>query len=618
MNFKTSRLYQMYTVKGDITQPANAIQNTNDGYFCSAGEYEMVTKITKHSSGVYSRKDTIKNTSGRPLTLRAVLSKFSFNGGEYEVYTQYSEWCHEGINAWNTLVSDVGIGNTDVRANTGNPPFMAIFNTQNGRGMVFHLLCASTWQIKARKNYTQNGHEKTVDVELGINEKGFSYTLAPDESLELPEILYYEFKNKADLDAYKLHRYCNDIKPARTLPLVYNTWLSNFDDISYDSLMKQLEAAKDLGMEYFTIDAGWFGKPRCWADNVGDWEEELAASVAGRMKEFSDKVREYGLKFGLWFEIERASLTSKTVREHPEHYMIENGQAFVDFSSPDACEYIWRKLVDNIDKYGIEYIKFDHNAVISFDKNNHSFLEYFRGYYEFLHRIKRERPQIYLENCASGGLRMALASFAEFDSYWMSDNHSLNMQLEIFKNTIVRMPSRALEKWMTVASIENFTPTYSGVPCEKIISSGNHDWSYMEEVHPSFLKAVMFGGPIGISCDLTALSENLKETLKKKFDEFKADRKFWMGSECHILCDTETVLALQFNDIEFIEIKIYAFYKHATQNEITLYPVLDGSASYTVGGKTVCASEIEENGVTLGVWWMERIAANEISLKKCK
>ena len=49
---------------------------------------------------------------------------------------------------------------------------------------------------------------------------------------------------------------------------------------------------------------------------------------------------------------------------------------------------------------------------------------------------------------------MALGNLQGFDSFWMSDNHSLYAQLEIFKNSICRLPCRALERWITIQSLD--------------------------------------------------------------------------------------------------------------------------------------------------------------------
>ena len=616
MDFKINSVKDVYTFKGSFDLPTGSVVNTENGFVYFGNGFKAEATVEKHPSGVCKRTDVITNVSDEPIDLRAALAKFSFNGGEYEVYTQYSEWCHESNGAWQRLVTEIGVGNDDVRTNVGSAPFLAIYNTQNGRGVAFHVLAQSTWQMKAKKFYSHQGHVKQICVEIGINEKGFDYTLEPGQSFKMPQILYYEFKNKLDMDAYKLHRYYNSLKPARSMPLAYDTWLSNFDDISYELMMEQLEGARELGLEYFTVDAGWFFAPRKWWNSVGDWEEALNDSMCGRMKELADKVREYGLKFGLWFEIERAGKDSKSLIEHPEHYLMENGYGFVNFADPKAVDYIYEKLEHNIIKYGIEYIKFDYNAELTYDKTGHSFIEFFDGYQKFLRRINKEHPEIYLENCASGGLRMSLASLEGFDSFWISDNHSLYTQLEVFKNTVVRMPSRALETWLTIATFEDFTPTYDGAPTEKIYASGNQDWSYAEFVQDSFLKAVMFGGPIGISCNLSKLSAKTKALLKEKFEQYKNERDFWAGSECHILCDTETMLVLQFNDAEFNEIKIFAFADNAMQSEITVYPFVEGKGDYMQEDKVLTSAQIDENGVTLSVDWMNRRTASSLVLKK--
>lgn len=53
---------------------------------------------------------------------------------------------------------------------------------------------------------------------------------------------------------------------------------------------------------------------------VGDLEENLQAGLRGRMKKLSKKVNDLGVKFGLWFEPERAAEASKSVKNHPEFF----------------------------------------------------------------------------------------------------------------------------------------------------------------------------------------------------------------------------------------------------------------------------------------------------------
>ncbi len=205
----------------------------------------------------------------------------------------------------------------------------------------------------------------------------------------------------------------------------------------------------------------------------------------------------------------RAALTSQTVKDHPEYYIFKGYHGFVDFGNPDAVDYIFGVLSAAIRKYGIRFIKFDFNARLSHDADNVSFLRYFAGYRDFLHRIRGQHPEVYIENCVSGGLRMALCSLADMDSFWISDNHSLYTQLDIFKNTMIRMPCRALEKWLSVQTI-----IYEGAEnVEKILSSGDCVSAYESNTGVTYSKEMLEeeGVELYITTRYTAVSLALKK-----------------------------------------------------------------------------------------------------------
>lgn len=615
MNYrnKVRSVSDLFTLHGSFAPPCASLVATENGFIAECDEFTLTSDIYPHSSGVTKRVDSIKNTSDKPITLRSILSKFVLNGGEYEVYTQRSVWCGERYGAWQPLVTEVCASNDDVRANAGASPFVAIYNLQNRRGFAFHILADGKWRFRVRNFYTQTGQKKNVTVELGLDDSDLNMIIGAGESFVLPTILYYEFTEKTDMDAYKLHRYCNDVYHTRRLPVIYNSWMSKFDNISYDILSEQLQRAAELGCEYFVIDAGWFGKPNAWYDSVGDWVECKEASMAGRMREFADTVRACGLKFGLWFEIERASLTSDAYASHPEHFLLEDGGAFINFASPAACEYIKGVLFEQIDKYGIEYIKFDFNAVLTYDSEGLSFVKFFKGYRDFISSIRERYPDIYLENCASGGMRMAMSSLEGFDSFWMSDDHSLYNQLEIFKNAVVRMPSNSLETWLAIRSLESFEPVYGGGVGEKILMPGDAGWDHIEAVFEDYLKAVAVGGPVCISCDLTKLSPKLFDSLCALISAHKEDREFWQNSECRILCDTDSLTVLQYNDPHFEKIKIFTYSKLSVQNSLTVYPVT-AESDYELDGKLLSAEDIVSEGIEIPI--SGRFTANSLTLSK--
>lgn len=586
----------LYALRGDFPLLQREVEKTEDGYRYEDDGITVTTKIEHCEDGINLRTDRVKNTSDHDVDLHAALSRFAFHGGEYEVYTQYSEWIAESIGQWQPLLSEVSGCNEDIRMNANNNPFVAIYNTQNGHGTAFHILADSTWRYRVKKWYKQREPRilRTL-VELGINDRDFSLKLAPGEELVLPTILYYDFTEKRDMEAYRLHRWCNKTYPARSMPVIYNSWLARGDLATFDLLVAQLAVAKRIGVDYFVMDAGWFGPPEGWYGSVGDWVESPESGLAGKLGVLADLVRAEGIKFGLWFEIERAALTSKAYRDNPQYYIAEGKNAFIDFSNPEACDYIFDAIASQIRKYGIEFVKFDFNAPITFDHNRHAFLDYFKGYRAVIERLGKEFPTLYLENCASGGLRMALANLRGFDSFWVSDNHSLYEELEIYKNTILRMPCRAIEKWITVQSHQLKHKSY-----ECILMSGDAGFRHVDSVTEAFLRAAAVGGPIGISCDLTAFSDQLIEILRDHVAQYKTERDFWMNAECHILADSPTVLALQFTDRRYDEIKIYTYAKRAHQNGIIVYPACDENAIYEdEEGNRISGKDLARDGVEL-------------------
>ncbi len=595
------KITDLFTVYGDFERAIGFATKNGDVVTYKNTEIELKSVTSKHASGVFERCDAIKNISNRDIEISTLLSKFTLNGGEYQVYTQTSKHIKEGIGTWQPLISGVFGMSDEIRTNQDVNPFVAIFNEQNNRGIAFHIMSNSCFEYRVSRHGEFLDH-KVVVVELGIKSQDFRYILSPGEELKLPTILYYTFKSKLDMDAYKLHRYWNEKNP-HSLPIVYNTWMSHFDYIAFDNLVCQLDRAKVLGCEYFTVDAGWFGKTQLWWDVVGDWQESNESAMEGKLSEFADRVREKGLKFGLWFEIERANPSCENVKKHPDFYLTEGEHCFVDFANREACDFIYGVLKANIDKYGVEFIKFDLNAPLYYDKTRSSFIKYYEGFNYFLSRIKQDYPNLHLECCASGGGRMSLSNAPYFDSFWMSDSHGIYTQLEIFKNAILRMPSSMLERWATIRSVEGFKPTYPvGGTEEKILLSSTANWQRAEEASLDFIKNALVGGPIGFSCDLTQVSSATIKELAEFIDTYKGEREFWANSECHILCDTPTLTVLQFNDKDYNEIKVYSYTGHPIQEYAQVYPFIEGNGSYTLikdgcESREVSAEELNENGV---------------------
>ena len=570
-----------------------------DGKGCKlcANGYEVEENTEVDEFGVARRTGFFKNTSDSPIIINGLSSKFLFDGGEYEVYTQYNGWQNESRGAWQPLVTGVSVSVESVRTSMGAAPVIALWNCRINRGMVFHLLPYYAWEMSVRR--ICNGDESTsISVDIGMNAKLLALPLAPNEKTELPEIVYYQFENKTDLDCYKLHNFCNKHFPRREMPIIYNTWLCRFDKLSYENVRNQIEPAARLGCEYFVIDAGWFGNGTDWTDSRGDWEENLTGALRGHMADISDEVRKNGMNFGFWLELESASPNSKIIKSAPDFYIAYNGCFFFNFNNAAACEYLIKSVCGLIEKYNARFLKLDFNQDMLEDEQNSAFLRYLSGYYSFIRRLKSEYPNIYIESCASGGMRTNLSLCRDFDSIWFSDNQSVNEGLRIYKDTVLRMPPQMIEKWAVIRSLPGI-PDYNSDNPERIISTNDATWEFTESVHISTLKAFLLGGPVGFSCDLNSISQSTLDELFEFVKQYKQDRDFWKTAVCRILTDTDSMLVLQYGDIDFNKIVLAVICGKTQQRNVCVYPKTDICSEYRIGDEVVSGADISDKGLNI-------------------
>ena len=581
---------------GDVSRSYNTVFKQTDNY-------KIQCTYTIDEYGVINRKDVLKNITDKTINITSLKSRFVFEGGEYDVYTQYNNWQTESMGSWQNLVTGVTASCTSTRSTQNAAPIVALWSRQQNRAAVIHLLPNCSWEIKVTRVGLPQRLSKIL-VEIGPIDYNMNLEVAPGEEICLPEIICYETCNKIDLDCYKLHNYMHTNYPRRELPIIYNTWMYRYTDFTPELLLNQAELASNMGIEYFVIDAGWFGKEGAyWFDTVGDWSENPVGGLRGEMKQFSDNVRNMGLKFGFWMEPERASASSESVKKHPEYYLKSNSKDmyFLDFANADARNWMLETIVNLIDMYGAEYIKFDYNDDLFYDEKRTSFYRYYTGFDIFMSELKKRRPNVYLTGCAGGGERTELA----------------------YKETILRLPPQGFERWTCIHSLEEYEDFYkpftaeSHKPYNRLVACCDAWWYDIAGVHPSYLEAYHTCGPIGFSCDLTKISEADRKCFAEFIASVKKKREFWKKAVARKICDTDTVTVFQYSDMNLTEIVLNIISNETLQNGITVYPVVDDKKLYIVNGeRKMRGKEIIELGIDVPInGWKEMSKIELVEVK---
>ncbi len=590
-----------WDIFGDFGPVVGEVRDREGGFAVESNGLLVETTEEKGVADVVHRRTVVRNISDAPLTATCLLDVFRFGGGEFEVYAQANTWMDESRGAWQPLRTGIEVRGGGMRSSFGAAPMLALWDVQTGHGRVFHLMSDAVWEMRATV-LPAAGEKTFVQVETGMDSRHLHYTLQPGDEVALPQVVFYDFKSKADLDCHKLHAWWNATYPKRRCPSFYNTWLCRFDKLDLDFVLKQVARARNLGLEYFVVDAGWFGPAKGWTKVRGDWEERSDGRLGGRLAEVAAAVREAGMTFGFWLEAEIADAGAGIVREHPEYFRVIRGRHFLDFTRDDARGHLLETVGALVEKYHAGFIKFDFNTDPLVDPSGRDFADYNASYRRFVREIRARHPGIYLEGCASGGLMMDLGWARDFDSFWPSDNQSPVHGLRIARETMLRLPPCQVERWITVRSAEGLQPDYFGRD-SRLLATEDAWWRDLRSVAPEYVAAFASGGPVGFSCDLTALSDGHLDYFRRMVADRRRDEAFWRGAVGRVLCDTPEIVALQYSDVGLHDVRVLVVTARSRQRNVKVRPVLDPALDYEKDGR-------RESGAV----WMEHGAEVETGL----
>ena len=362
----------------------------------------------------------------------------------------------------------------------------------------------------------------TVRVTVGIHPEGFTWHLRPGEEFQTPEaVMVYSSNgfNGMSQVYHKLYRtrlargYWRD----RERPILINNWEATFMDFDEKKILAIAEKARDLGIEMFVLDDGWFGKRNDDTTSLGDWypdQSKLPDGIVG----LAEKIEVMGMKFGLWFEPEMVSRDSELYRMHPDWMLgsidrpvcTGRHQYVLDFSKAEVVEYIGDRMSDILRGGKVSYVKWDMNRSISDLFSAGKDAEYqgtvyhrqILGVYRLYDRLTRDFPQVLFESCASGGARFDPGMLYYAPQGWVSDDTDGVERIKIQYGTSLVYPISSIGSH--VSAIPNHQ-TYRNVPL-------------------ATRAAVAFFGTFGYELDLNLLMQEEQRQVVEQIEFMKKHR----------------------------------------------------------------------------------------------
>lgn len=379
-----------------------------------------------------------------------ILQKFAsanlyLKGGNYWLNQFYGDWAKEmqseeaklthGIK---TLDSKLG-----TRANLFQPPvFMVSIGKQPATEDAGTVLFGSLeWSGNFRTDLELD-YQDNLRIISGINNYASAYTLKPNEEFITPAFLFTlstQGKGTASRNLQQWARNYKLLDGKGTRLTLLNNWEATYFDFNESKLAGLLKDTKKLGVDMFLLDDGWFANkyPRNGdVAGLGDWaenKEKLPNGIASLVKEAQNNE----VKFGIWIEPEMVNPKSELYEKHPEWVVKEEkreefyfrNQLVLDLTNPKVQDFVYGVVDDLFTKNpALAYIKWDCNAVVynahsaTLKNQSHFYIEYVRGLYKVLERIRAKYPTVPMMLCSGGGGRVDYAALQYFTEYWPSDN----------------------------------------------------------------------------------------------------------------------------------------------------------------------------------------------------
>ncbi|WP_300725735.1 alpha-galactosidase [uncultured Bacteroides sp.] len=388
----------------------------------------------------------IKHQEKKPITLSRYASTMLYFSRQSYYLTEFSsDWAKEVQMSTQQLLAGKKILDTKLgsRAAMHMQPFFTVGLDQPAAEMQGDVLMGTLGWVGNFSFTFEVDNVGNLRVIPAINPYASDYLLKPNETFTTPEFIFTLSKNGTGEGSRNLQNWARNyqLKDGKgTRMTLLNNWENTAFDFDEPMLAGLMKEAKDLGVDMFLLDDGWFANKYSRNSDtagLGDWDVNRA-KLPGGVPALVEDAKEAGVKFGIWIEPEMVNPKSELFEKHPDwaiHYPNRDvyyyrNQLVLDMSNLQVQDYVYgvveKLMKENPD---LAYFKWDCNSPITniyspYLKNNQGrlYIDHVRGVYNVMKRVKENYPDLPMMLCSGGGARCDYESLKYFTEFWCSDN----------------------------------------------------------------------------------------------------------------------------------------------------------------------------------------------------
>ena len=395
--------------------------------------------------------------------------------------------------SWGGNFSSEKIGSQGSRPTEKYFPYAVLEDRNNSVMWGVQLYHNATWQIEL----SRMGRVLSLSCGIGDRDYGdWSKVIKSGESFNAPKAHIAAVKGGiADISDVFLKMRERDICAYGEdgMGIAFNEWCTTWGQPSHNGNLEIANKLRNSKVKYFIMDDGWFDGA------VGDWLPKKSSFPKG-LKAYTKEIRKRGFIPGIWMEFECTGEGSKYYNStYDDMHLKYNGnvivgvvnktrkETFWDFTNPKTYAFLREQVIDFLKENGFGYLKVDYNANIGIgcdgqESKGEGIRCHLEKVSEFFKEIKTKIPDIIIENCSSGGMRLEPSILALTGMSSFSDAHECVEAPIIAANIQYLVPPCQSQIWAVLK------PEFSGDRFAFTISTG-------------FLGRICWSGDIMGLCD---------------------------------------------------------------------------------------------------------------------
>jgi alpha-galactosidase len=502
------------------------------------------TLVRIGSGGVWEIRLELRNASDAPVTVTRMDScaldlDLGPDPTHWRTNWYRSAWGDEFRPRHGTTRHDLFLDVRSGRSSHGSAPWLGIEREDDRAAVIICPAWSGNWHITALSGGS---------VTAGISPWRFSVTIRPGERVTAPSVVIAAATN-LDAAAVELQRAVRDHWLARspfadTVPTEWNHWWPYEDvEVTEEVISRNAVTTAEVGLEVATVDAGWFGASDAasdWQEQRGDWTDVNTERFPSGLTALGDAIRAAGALPGIWIEAEAVGRSARVRAEHPDLLAAADGNTqpdpsyrrmtvsldpadpgflgYVCLGSPAGRAQLRSSLGDLIERVGARWIKLDFNvdpdAGCTRTDHGHGagdgLFRHYEGLYRVLDEVRGKYPDVFLEACSSGGLRIDLGLARHVHAFFLSDPDYTEHHLEVLHGASRMLPPLGILHWSQSQWRGDYPPQ-------------QRDWARVQpEEFRTMLRAAMLHR-FGVSLRLTDLAPALLDVLGEHVRLFRTE-----------------------------------------------------------------------------------------------